>query len=462
MAGGTVYTFRLRPGVRYSDGQPLRASDFRRAIERVLALGSESSPAFAGIVGADGCLGAGAAGCDLPAGIVTDDAARTVTFRLREPDPEFLTSLAIHGLATPVPPGTPFRDVGLEPIPGTGPYKVASANRREVRYVRNPYFRERSHAAQPDGNPNEIVMRFGLSPKEQTREIEAGRADWAVNNIPPSLLPALRARYPGRLHRWAIPTTDFLQFNLSLPPFDDVRVRRAFNLAIDRREIVRLYGGPDVATPTCQVLPPGTPGYRPYCPYTRMPGPKGRWNDPDVARARHLVAASGTRGARVTVWGWTDDPTITPEVVRYAASVLRQLGYRTRVHLVPHGRLDAPLDTIQVIPGAWGNDTANGMLTTWFACDGPNAHGWFCDPKIDRQLRRAQALKSTNPRAAAAIWARIDRRLVDRATWVPMVNELGLDFVSERVRNYQFHPYWGLIADQLWLADSSDDQAKTP
>jgi ABC-type transport system substrate-binding protein len=232
-------------------------------------------------------------------------------------------------------------------------------------------------------------------------------------------------------------------------------VRRALNYAIDRGEIVRLYGGRPVAAPTCQVLPPGLPGYRPYCPYTRDPRAPGRWNGRDLARARRLVAASGTRGARVTVWGWTDDPTITPDVVRYAASVLRRLGYRARVHLVPHDRLDAPLDAIQVIPAAWGNDTPNGMLTTWFTCDGPNVHGWFCDRRIDRLLRRAQSLKSTNPRAAAATWARIDRRLVDQAAWVPIVNELGLDFVSDRVRGYQFHPYWGLIADQLWLADAS-------
>jgi DNA-binding SARP family transcriptional activator/ABC-type transport system substrate-binding protein len=313
-SGGTVYTFRLRPGIRYSDGRPLRASDFRRAIERVLALGSGSSPGFDGIVGARACGEPGAARCDLSAGIVTDDAAGTVTFHLREPNPEFLTTLAMHGLATPVPPGTPFRDMGYTPIPGTGPYKVASANERIVRYVRNPYFRERSHAAQPDGNPDKIVMRLGLSPERQTREIAAGRADWGAANIPAELLPALRARYPERFHPWAIPTTDFFQFNLTLPPFDDVRVRRAFNLALDRRKIVRLYGGPDIAAPTCQVLPPGIPGYRPYCPYTRNPGPSGHWNGPDLARARRLVAASGTRGARVTLWAQQGDPTITPEV----------------------------------------------------------------------------------------------------------------------------------------------------
>jgi peptide/nickel transport system substrate-binding protein len=382
---------------------------------------------------------------------VTDDAARTVTFRLRAPDPEFLTSLAINSLAAPVPPRTPMGDVRFRPVPGTGPYKVASASEREVRYVRNPYFRERSHAAQPDGNPDEIVMRFGLSPEQQAREIAAGRADWSGDYMPPSLLRGLQARFPGRFHRWAIPTTDFFQFNVTRPPFDDVRVRRAFNLAIDRREIVRLYGGPDFAVATCQVLPPGLVGYRPYCPYTREPGRGGRWNGPEVARARRLVAAAGTRGTRVTVWGWTDDPTISPKVVRYAASALRTLGYRTRVHLVPHDGIDAPFEEIQVMPAAWGNDTPYGMFATWFKCDGPNVHGWFCDRRVDAWLRRAQSLKATNPRAAAAIYARIDRRLVDRAAWVPMINELGLDFVSERVRNYQFHPYWGLIADQLSL-----------
>ena len=452
-SGGTVYTFRLRPGVRYSDGRPLRSRDFRRAIERVLSLGSESSPAFTNIVGARACAGKGAAGCDLSAGIVTDDAARTVTFRLRAPDPEFLTGLAVNGLATPVPPDTPFRDMRFDPIPGTGPYKIASANEREIRAVRNPYFRERSHAAQPDGNPDQIVMRFGLSPDQQMREVAAGRADWAGANVP-RLLPALRARYPQRFHRWAIPTTDFLQLNLTLPPFNELRARRAFDLAIDRHKIVRLYGGPDIAIPTCQVLPPGITGYRPYCPYTRNPGSTGRWNGPDLPAARRLVAASGTRGTRVTIWVQKGDPTITPRVVHYLASVLRRIGYPTREKIVSRATMDASLDGMQVAGAAWGNDTPHGMFTTWFACDGPNVHGWFCDRQIDRWIKHAQTLNSTNPRAAAAAWARIDRRLVDRAAWVPMINERGLDFVSERLRNYEFHPYWGLITDQVWLADS--------
>src|SRR5205823_2677525 len=120
-----------------SDGRPLRASDFRRAIERLFRLGSDSRPLFAGIRGADRC---DQAHCNLARGIITDESARTVTFHLRAPDPNFLNSLTVGGLASAVPAGTPLHDAGWKPIPGTGPYKIASASKREIRYVRNPLF----------------------------------------------------------------------------------------------------------------------------------------------------------------------------------------------------------------------------------------------------------------------------------------------------------------------------------
>lgn len=450
--GGTTYTFRLRPSISYSDGRRPRAADVRRAIERLFRVRSDGRALFDGIRGAAGCDDRR---CDLSRGIVTDEATRTVTFHLQAPDPDFLTSLADPRLATPVPAGTPFHDVGWKPVPGTGPYKIAHASAHEIRYVRNPRFREWSHAAQPDGNPDEVVMRFGLTPTQEVRAIIAGRADWMADNVPARFLPRLRTRFASQLHRFSIPTTDFFQFNTTLPPFDDVRVRRAFNLALDRSAIVRMYGGPDLASPTCHVLPPGNLGYRQYCPYKRNPRSAGAWPAPDLRRARQLVAESGTRGTPITVWGWTDDPTITPQVVRYAANVLRRLGYPTRIHFVTHAFLaHAPpsvFERIQLIPAAWGGDTPYGFFAKWFACGGPSNHGWFCDPRIDRDIRRARSVTPTSLRATAAVWARIDREVTDQAAWAPIVNEHTLDFVSARVRNYQAHPYWGLIADQVWL-----------
>ncbi len=437
--GGTKYTFRLRPRIRYSDGRLVRAADYRRAIERTFRLDALTKDAFKGLVGAEACT---PSRCDLSRGIVADESARTVTFRLREPQPDFLANLTAAA-ASPVPPGTPWRRTDPTPIPGTGPYRITEANARRIVWVRNPRFHEWSHAAQPAGKPDRIVMRFGLSPVQEVHEIEAARADALSDNIPASLLPGIRTHRPSQLHSFVIPTTDFFQFNTTRAPFNDVRVRRALNMAIDRREIVRLYGGSALATATCQVLPPGISGYRRYCPY-----------ESELARARRLVQASGTRGQRVTVWGWTDHPTISVDVVRYVASVLRRLGYRADVHLVSHRSLVHPppstFDSIQLIAAAWG-DTPYGFFATWFACDGTNDHGWFCDRRIDRLNARARSLLAVRPREAATVWAGIDRELVDRAAWLPMINERGIGFLSTRVANYESHPYWGLFADQLWV-----------
>ncbi|MGN6799878.1 MAG: BTAD domain-containing putative transcriptional regulator [Gaiellaceae bacterium] len=436
--GGTVYTFRLRPDIQYSDGQALRAADFRRAIERAFRLGAATREMFTNLIGASAC---NKTQCDLSHGVVTDDTARTVTFRLVAPDPDLLANLT-QPSASPVPRGTPLTRLDATAIPGTGPYVVSEATARHIVWTRNTRFREWSHAAQPDGNPDRIELRFGLQPDQEVREIEAGRADGIVDNIPAAMLPAVRAKYPARLHSYVIPTTDFVRFNASRPPFEDVRVRRAVNLAVDRAEIVRLYGGAALATPTCQVLPPGVFGFRRYCPY------KG----PDLAEARRLVAVSGTEGQRVVVWGATDDPTISVGVVRYVASVVRSLGYHTTVHLATHRQLahlsSDVYDRIQMIDAGWG-DSAYGFVTRWFECHGGD--GWFCSPKVDLLNARARSLQATHPQTAAALWTQIDRELVDQAAWLPMVNERGIDFLSTRVANYQPHPYWGMLVDQLWV-----------
>ena len=68
-------------------------------------------------------------------------------------------------------------------------------------------------------------------------------------------------------------------------------------------------------------------------------------------------------------------------------------------------------------------------------------------PRCDGQ----QALEPTDPHAADARWAHIDHELVDAAPWIPYSNGRKLDFVSKRVGNFQFHPEWGVLFDQLWV-----------
>jgi YVTN family beta-propeller protein len=446
---GTTYTFRLRPGIRYSDGRPVRASDFRRAIERLFRVQSGYLGNYTNIVGASLCT---RKRCNLARGLVTDDRAGTIVFRLHAPDPGFRSSLTAIASA-PVPPGTPFHALDKTAIPGTGPYIVASANKHEIRYIRNPKFSEWSHAAQPDGNPDEIVMRYGLTQSQEAREVEAGAADWTADGIPASLQPEVLTRFTAQLHKLPIAETDFFRLNTKQAPFNDLRVRQALNLAIDRTAIVRMYG-PAVSFPTCQVLPPSFLGYRRYCPYTRVPRADGRWTAPDLARARRLVAASGTRGERITVWGdKTFHPTGT-RVVRYTVHLLRRLGYRARARIVAPSvweRHPQVFRKMQLISSGWANGSTFEFVNDALACAAPNNTHFFCDHRLDRAFHQANMLEATDPRAAASQWARIDRELVNQAAWVPLVNIRWVDFVSARVRNYEADPTIGIIADQVWL-----------
>ena len=75
----------------------------------------------------------------------------------------------------------------------------------------------------------------------------------------------------------------------------------------------------------------------------------------------------------------------------------------------------------------------------------------FCDRKIDRQIRQARALETTDPALASALWSRIDHALVDQAPVVPLVNPKQVEFLSQRVGDYQYNPQWGLLLDQLWV-----------
>jgi YVTN family beta-propeller protein len=444
----TTYVFRLRHGLHYWTGQPVRAGDFRRAIERLFRVRSGWSGNYQNILGANDCM---TKRCDLARGIVTDDAARTITFHLSAPDRYFLATMTSMATA-PVPPGTPFRPLNATAIPGTGPYVVASASKREIRYVRNPYFRKWSHAAQPDGNPDVIVMRYGLTPTQEAREVENGKADWTADGIPAVLQQKVLTRFPAQLHYLPVAETDFFRVNTTRAPFNDLRVRQALNLAIDRAALVRMWGSA-VATPTCQVLPPTFLGYHRYCPYTRNPRPDGRWTAPDLARARRLVAASGTQGEQITVWGASDGPVHENTVVPYTVGVLRRLGYHTRARLVPSNYWDhhpRVFKTMQLIEDGLANGTTFDFFEN-FACNAPGNTHFFCNHRLDPAFRETNALEANDPRAAAVQWSRIDRELVDQAAWVPLVNVRWVDFVSARVHNYEADPTVGFIADQASL-----------
>src|SRR5262249_11851856 len=152
-----------------------------------------------------------------------------------------------------------------------------------------------------------------------------------VDPPPPGRLGELRTNFATLAHPYTTLDTTTLALSTRVAPFNSVDVRRAINYAVDRRQIVQLMGGPQVASPTCQVLPPSMFGYAPYCPYTAGPVRGGVWTAPNLARAQELVRESGTRGDHVQVWtyaGWT-----IARLAPYVAHLLDTLGYHASIHV---------------------------------------------------------------------------------------------------------------------------------
>jgi peptide/nickel transport system substrate-binding protein len=453
--GGRTYTFELRRGLRFSDGAPVRPEDFRASMERVVRLAGRVAPLFAGIAGADACS---RRRCDLTRGIQTDDAARTITIHLRQPDAEFPQKLAVP-LAAVLPAGTPVAIIRRRPAPGTGPYTItAFAATRGARLVRNPFFHSWSADARPDGFPDAIDVTISDDAVAQVAAVEHGRADAVVvagefgGQLPIDQTRALALADPSHVYAAPMATVNYLFLNVREPPFDDPRVRRALNYAIDRRHVVQLAGGGSLAGLSCQLIPPGLTGYAPACPYTRDPTPAGSWSAPDVARARRLVAASGSRGARVTMRGAPKYAAL----VRYVGEVLRQLGYRVRVRVF--GDLNSyfdyvndPRHRLQIGLIGWIADflTPSSFFDPYRCVEVSSVNlARFCDHGVDADYAAALAARGVE---ANARWAALNRRVMSAAPAVPLFNRRTVMLLSHRVGNAQTHLQLGPLLDQFWV-----------
>ena len=279
--------FKLRSGIKFSNGKVVKPSDFLWTFQRIFKIHTPTASGFYGnIVGAPACLKT-AASCTLKGGVIANDKTNTLTINLIKPDAEFLDKLAVPH-ASVVPSGTPNKDQGPKPIPSTGPYMVKSYDtNHQITLVRNPNFKQWSKDAQPDGYPDMITERFDLTGEAEVTQVENGQADWIGYSIPSDRLNELATKYANQLHLTQLTANWYVPMNVNIAPFNNLDARQAVNYAIDRAAVIRLFGGPNLATASCQVLPVGFPGHEDYCPYTKSPG-SGKWTAPDMDKAMAL------------------------------------------------------------------------------------------------------------------------------------------------------------------------------
>jgi peptide/nickel transport system substrate-binding protein len=459
-ADGKTYTFKLRSGIKFSDGRAVTTDDVVASFQRIFKVSSPTAGTFYnGIVGADACL-ATPATCTLSGGVVGDASAGTVTINLTAPDPEFTYTLAVPH-ATVLPKDAPASDAGTTPLPTTGPYMVASYDpNRALKLVRNPNFTEWSKDAQPRGYPDEINENFGLSVEAEVTAVQNDQADWVFDPPPADRLNELGTKYAGQVHVNQLTAFWYATMNVNLPPFNNPMARQAINWAVDRNALVRIYGGTNLAQPACTILPPGFPGHVDFCDYTKGGGTT--WSAPDLDKAKQLVQQSGTAGQEVGIV--VQDDEVNKSMGEYLQSLLTEIGYKATLKPlsanIQFTYIQNTNNKVQLALTSWYQDypAASDFINVLLSCasfhpgsDSSINIAGFCDKDLDAKMQAALATARTNPAQANQQWGDIDKAIMAQAPVAPLITPKIIDFTSKRVGNYQFSKQFYMLVDQLWV-----------
>jgi peptide/nickel transport system substrate-binding protein len=325
-SNGKTYTLTLRKGLVYSDGKPVKASDFPYTIERAIKLNWGGKSFFTNYIEGASAYDQGKA--KSISGITADDATGKITIHLTTPFGAFANVIAFPSTGL-VPTGTAMQNLSTNPPPGVGAYEITAVSpNRTFTLVTNPKFAALKLPGIPVGHLDKVVVKITSNTQSEAEQVLNNQADAfdAGDTIPPSLLTQIDAKAADRFARRTIPSTFYFFLNTREKPFNNPLAREAVNVALDRRAMVRLASG--FLTPECYFLFEGIVGHptSSTCPY-------GSTNAaPDLAKARQLVQQAGLQGTPVTVWGETRSP--RKQYVEYYASVLNQIGFKATPKIV--------------------------------------------------------------------------------------------------------------------------------
>ena len=439
--GGRTYTLQLRPGLRYSDGTPVKASDFKATVERLFRLNSPASPFYMSIVGAEEFAEKKQGSIS---GIEADDATGTITIHLTAPRGTFENELAMPFVA-PLPAGTPAEDLSAKPPPGTGPYEITSSKPgRGWEYARNPQWAKHNGkqlSQIPDGHVDKIEVTVVRNASTEVDDVERGRYDFMQNPPPADRIAAVRDKYEGSQFRETSQmNTYYFWMNTTAAPFDDVKVRQAVNYAVDPRALERIYAGQIKGTQ--QILPPGMPGYQKLNLYPH-----------DVEKAKQMIEEANPSDMDITVWTDTESP--NNEAGEYYEGVLKELGFNTTLKILNAdnyftviGNLSTPnLDTgwadwFQDYPHP--NDFFQPLLAGESIL--PTNNGNFAqiaNPALDKKITQLGE-EQLGPEQEEA-YAQLDKEYMEEAPWAPYGTRTLSTFVSDAINleSVIFNPTFG-------------------
>lgn len=439
--GGKTYTLFLRPGLKYSNGEPVKASDFTHSVERAFLISSGGSPFYTGIVGAEKFAETKTGG--IP-GIKTNDATGEIVINLTKPRGTFTNELGLMFVA-PLPANTPDEDLSPHPPPATGPYMITKSEPgKGWEYARNPYWAKANEKAMPEypsGHVDKAKMTVIRNPETQVNDIEQGKYDWMQNPPPASRYASVKEKFEGTQFK-VVPTisTYYFWMNTTKPPFNDPKVRQAVNYAISSAALERIYAGQIKGTQ--QILPPGMPGYKKLELYPY-----------DIAKAKAMLKEAHPSDLDITVWTDTESP--NNEAGEYYEGQLKEIGFNTKLkqinadnYFTVIGNLSTPdLDTgwsdwFQDYPHP--NDFFQPLLAGESILETNNGNfAQFDNPAVNSKISELGE-KQLGPEQEAGYTA-LDKEVMEEAPWAPYGTRTLSTFVSSAIdlESVIFNPTFG-------------------
>jgi YVTN family beta-propeller protein len=454
--GGRTYTFTIRSGFHFSppSNEAVTAQAFKATIERVASpqLKSPFASHFSGIVGYHNYVTGKAPGLS---GVVA--RGDTLTIKLSQPDGSFLANLA-GGAACAVPPGTPAVPRGLNTIPSAGPYYIESYSlHQQLILRRNPnYHGDRPH------HLDQMVFTIGVNSAPALAEIEAGKADYAVDGLPRDAGPRLESQYgpgskaarSGHQQYFISPANGIrvLYMNTSRPLFSDVRLRLAVNYAIDRPALAAqgqrfAEENPfNAGSPADSNMLPATAGAADFHLYPLT--------GPDLRRARQLAG-----NVHATAIMYT--PNVSPwlQEAQIIQRDLQPLGIDVQLKEFPfndyYDRIShrgEPFDLAVSGEGSNNTDPAEDLELfdgSTINADDNGDLSYFKDRAFDRQLHAAAALSGAR---RYSTYRQLDLELErDLAPAAAFATNASRDFFSARMGCQLYQPLWGMDLAALCL-----------
>jgi peptide/nickel transport system substrate-binding protein len=427
--GGKTYTLFLRKGLKYSDGTPVKASDFASSVERLLKLNSVGSPFYTDISGAEKFAETKHGGIG---GIKTDDATGEIVIALDKPRGTFTNELGLPFVAL-LPKGTPTRNLTADPPPATGPYEInKSEPGRGWSYIRNPQWAKANSKLMPElpgGHVDKIDIKVVHNDSTLVNEVERGKSDWMQATPSADLYAKIKDKYEGTQFRTEdTNSTYYFWMNMKKAPFDDLRVRQAVNYAINGEALERIYAGQ--LTASHEILPPGMPGHKPFDLYPY-----------NLAKAKKLIAEANPSDRDITVW--VDDENPNNEAAQYYQGVLEELGFKAKLKEISAANYFSLI----------GNESTPDLDTGWFDWfqDYPHPNDFFQPllsgesiaptgnanfsqtdiPALNAKISRLGE-QTLGPKQEAE-YAELDKEFMEQAPWAPYGNLATSTFVSSAI-----------------------------